>query len=79
MPAKYSIFLLSEDERQHLDDLTCIGMRHARTIQHAHIFLLVDETDGAGPAWTDEKVADALACGTATVTHPAALRQRGLP
>lgn len=42
------------------------GRAHARTIRHAHMLLLCDESE-RGPSWTDEKVADALSCGIATV------------
>ena len=68
MPAKYSVFL-SDEQRHHLDGLTRTGTRHARAIQHARILLLADEDPTCGPAWTDEKVADALGCGTATVAR----------
>ena len=67
MPAKYSV-CLSEKQRQRLDELTRTGTRHARAIQHARILLLTDEGSD-GPAWTDEKAADALGCGTATVAR----------
>jgi transposase len=68
MPAKYSV-CLSEKQRQHLDRLTRTGTRPARTIQHARMLLLTDEDPACGPAWTDEKIADALGCGTATVAR----------
>jgi len=67
MPAKYAV-RLSEGQRRRLDRLTRVGSAHARTIQHARILLLADEADG-GSAWADEDVADALACGTATVAR----------
>lgn len=68
MPAKYSVFL-SDEQRQRLDALTRTGTRPARTIQHARILLLADETTDDGPAWTDEKVADALGCSAPTVAR----------
>lgn len=68
MPAKYSV-CLSEEQRQYLDQLTRTGTRHARTIQHARMLLLTDETTDHGPAWTDEKVADALGCSVPTVAR----------
>lgn len=67
MPAKAAI-RLSEDERRRLDRLTRVGTAHARAIQHARILLLADAS-GDGPAWTDEKVADALGCGVSTVAR----------
>lgn len=33
------------------------------------MLLLTDEDPACGPAWTDEKIADALGCGTATVAR----------
>lgn len=68
MPAKYSVRLCDE-QRERLDKLTRTGTRSARLIQHARILLLADEDPPCGPAWTDEKVADALGCGTATVAR----------
>lgn len=65
MPAKHRV-RLSPDERARLERLLRAGTHHARTIHHARILLAADEADG-GPAWTDEHIADALACGVATV------------
>jgi len=67
MPAKHRVQLTPE-QRQDLEEIVSIGHAHARTIRHAHILLLCDQGD-TGPAWSDEKVADALACGTATVAR----------
>lgn len=67
MPAKQAV-CLSDDDRRHLDRLTRVGRAHARSIQHARILLLADASDD-GPAWTDEKVADALGCGASTVAR----------
>lgn len=67
MPTK-AVVRLTDDERRRLDRLTRVGTAHARAIQHARVLLLVDASDD-GPAWTDEKVADALGCGTATVAR----------
>ena len=71
MPAKHRVHLPG-DERLRLEQIVSVGAAHARTIRHAHILLLCDEGADA-PAWTDEKVADALSCGTATVAR---LRRR---
>lgn len=71
MPVKHRIRLGTE-ERQRLERLVRTGRAHARSIRHAHILLLSDEGEH-GPAWTDEKVADALGCGFATVAR---LRRR---
>ena len=67
MPTKH-VVCLSEDQRAHLDRLTCIGSTHARSIQHARTLLLTDSSDD-GPAWTDEKAADALGCSPQTVAR----------
>jgi hypothetical protein len=71
MPAKHRV-QLAPDQRERLQRIVSVGEAHARTIRHAHILLLCDEGP-LGPAWTDEKVADALFCGTATVAR---LRRR---
>ena len=67
MPAKY-VVRLTEDERDRLDRITRTGRAHARTIAHARALLLTDASDG-GPAWTDEKAADALGTSPATVAR----------
>ena len=59
MPAKYTVCLFDE-QREHLDRLTRTGTGAARAIQHARILLVADEDADHGPAWSDEKVADAL-------------------
>ena len=45
-----------------------MGRAHARTINHAHILLLCDESE-AGPAWSDERIATALSCNARTVAR----------
>lgn len=67
MPTKARV-LLDADTRQRLQRLVSTGTEHARRIQHAHTMLLCDEGE-QGPAWNDEKVADALGCGIATVAR----------
>ena len=68
MPAKH-VICLSDEQRHRLDQLTRAGRHHARSIQHARILLLTDAADDDRPAWSDEKIADALDCGTATVAR----------
>lgn len=68
MPAKHAI-ALTDEQRDHLDRLTRTGRHHARSIQHARILLMSDATPDEGPAWSDEKIADALDCGIATVAR----------
>jgi len=65
MPAKHRD-LLSPDEREHLDRTVRTGEHHARTTLHARALLLSDEADG-GPAWNDERIADALESSVSTV------------
>lgn len=67
MPAEY-VVRLSTDERDRLDRLTRTGRPHVRTPQHARALLLTDASDG-GPAWADEKAADALGTSPATVAR----------
>jgi transposase len=67
MPAKYDV-RLTDHQRDQLDALIRTGRSHARTLQHARILLLTDASDG-GPAWTDEKAADALGCSPQTVAR----------
>jgi hypothetical protein len=66
MPTKRYVVTLSTDERGHLDALTKVGRRSARTITRARILLLTDQGDG-GPGWEDARVAEALGCGHRTV------------
>ena len=76
MPTKLRV-RLSDDERVELDRLVRCGVHHARRIQHARILLLADDGPadrsacdaGYEPAWTDEKVADALGCSHLTVAR----------
>lgn len=67
MPAKYDVRLDGE-QRDRLDDLTRTGRPHVRAVQHARTLLLCDASDD-GPAWDDERVAEALGCSTATVAR----------
>ena len=67
MPAKY-IVRLDPEQRDCLDDLTRAGRPHVRTVQHARTLLLCDASDD-GPAWDDERIAEALGCSPATVAR----------
>ena len=67
MPRKHTV-VLDPPTRDRLRGLVSTGTAHARTIQHAHALLLTDEGDG-GPAWSDEKVADALGASDRTVAR----------
>ncbi len=67
MPTKH-IVRLSNEQRDRLDAFTRTGTRHVRALQHARILLLTDASED-GPAWSDEKVADALGCSIATLAR----------
>src|SRR5215203_719582 len=71
MPKKYRV-TLSTDERADLEGLLARGKADVRRLKHAQILLKADEADD-GPAWSDERIADALNAGTATVER---VRQR---
>jgi hypothetical protein len=68
---KYRVTLTAE-ERQQLSELIAAGRGPARKLAHARILLKADAA-GGGPAWTDERVAEAVAVGRATVER---VRQR---
>jgi hypothetical protein len=63
---------LTDDERQHLQALVAAGKAAARKLTHARILLKADAADG-GPAWTDQRIVEALEVGVATVER---VRQR---
>jgi hypothetical protein len=67
MPTKHRVHL-DPEARQRLRTLVSTGTAHARSIQHAHALLLTDEGED-GPAWSDEKVADALGTSDRTVAR----------
>ena len=71
MPKKYRV-MLSTDERADLEGLLARGKADVRRLKHAQILLKAEEADD-GPAWSDERIADALHAGTATVER---VRQR---
>jgi transposase len=62
MNKKYLV-TLTDEERQHLEDLISKGKTAARVIRHAHLLLRADEAAG----WTDEQIAEAFAVSTRTV------------
>lgn len=63
---------LTREERRNLRDLVNGGKSAAFRIKRANILLKVDEGEH-GPGWTDEEVAEAFDCGTATLER---LRKR---
>jgi transposase len=68
---KYKVTLTSA-ERQQLSDMIASGKAAARALAHARVLLKADAADG-GPAWTDERIAEAVEVGRATVER---IRQR---
>jgi transposase len=68
---RYKVTLTAE-ERQQLQNLIAAGQAAARKLTHARILLKADAADG-GPAWTDQRIAEALEVSVATVER---LRQR---
>ncbi len=72
MPTKRYVVELSPEERQQLTQLVSPGKRSARTLTRARILLKADQAQG-GPAWPDDRIAEALGCGRRTVER---VRQR---
>jgi transposase len=68
---KYKVTLAAE-ERQHLHGLTAAGKAAAKKLTHARILLKADAADG-GPAWPDDRIAEALDVSADTVAR---VRQR---
>ena len=69
---KKYLVTLTADERDLLSGMIAAGKAAALKLAHARILLKADQADG-GPAWTDERIADAVEVSTATVER---VRQR---
>lgn len=69
---KKYLVTLTADERDQLTAMIAAGKAAAQKLAHARILLKADQSDG-GPAWTDERIADAVEVSTATVER---VRQR---
>jgi len=65
MKKKY-IVTLTEDERRMLQEMLSRGKAAARKLTHARILLKADAPPG-GAGWNDEKIAEGLEVGRATV------------
>src|SRR3954464_378581 len=63
---------LTDEERQQLQALIAAGKSAARKLTHARVLLKADASPG-GPAWTDQRIVEALGVGVATVER---VRQR---
>jgi transposase len=72
MPQKKYLVTLTPEERERLAGLLSAGRRSALTLARARILLKADQADG-GPAWPDDRIAEALDCGVRTVER---VRQR---
>lgn len=62
---RYKVTLTTE-ERCELRDLIAAGKAAAKKLAHARILLKADASPG-GPAWTDQRIAEAVEVGGATV------------
>jgi transposase len=69
---KKYLVTLTDDERQQLHDLIAAGKAAAQKLAHARILLKADGAAG-GPAWPDERIAEALEVGLSTIAR---VRQR---
>src|SRR4051812_27566404 len=69
---KKYLVTLTVDERAQLTGLIASGKGAAKKLAHARILLKADQA-GGGPAWTDERVAEAVEVSVATVER---VRQR---
>lgn len=65
MKKKY-IVTLTDEERRTLPAMLSRGKAAARKLMHARILLKADAADG-GPDWNDERIAEGLEVGRATV------------
>jgi transposase len=72
MPQKKYLVTLTREEREQLSGLLSAGKRSALALARARILLKADQADG-GPAWPDDRIAEALDCGVRTVER---VRQR---
>jgi transposase len=68
---EYKVTLTAE-ERQQLQGLSATGKAAAKKLTHARILLKADAAEG-GPAWDDQRIADATEVSTDTVAR---VRQR---
>ena len=65
MPKRYRV-TLTPAERNELERLLARGKADVRRLKHAHILLKADEAD-SGPAWPDQRIAEAFEAGITTV------------
>ena len=65
---KKYVIRLSADERQMLSKLACSGKAAARKITRARVLLKADAGE-CGPAWTDQRIAQALDVGVRMIEN----------
>jgi len=65
---KRYVVRLTDEERESLEVLVRRGRAHARKLLYARILLKSDASEG-GPAWTDERIAEALETSADTVAR----------
>jgi transposase len=63
---KKYIVKLTQEEREHLEQVIGSGTAPARKIMHAHILLKVDSSP-TGPDWSDEQIKRAFGVGASTI------------
>jgi len=68
MAVKLYAVRLSEEERAYLKDLIATGTAAAAKLQHARLLLKADQGPG-GPAWPDERIAEAVEVSQPTVSR----------
>ena len=56
---------LTPTEREELERLLARGKADVRRLKHAQLLLKADEADG-GPAWPDQRIAEAFGAGITT-------------
>lgn len=71
---KKKIIMLTQEQRQTLQQLVSTGTAPARKVLHARILLKSDESE-PGPKWSDQQIHEAFDVGLATIWR---VRQRFL-
>jgi transposase len=59
---------LAAEQRAQLERMTAAGRHAAAALVHARVLLKADQADG-GPAWPDDRIAEALDCSAGTVAR----------
>ncbi len=65
---KRYVVRLTDEERKRIGTLVHRGGMHARSLLYGRILLKADASEG-GPAWTDERIAEAMETSTDTVAR----------